>query len=205
MSGMYYFARLIKRLIPSAIKNSRIHKSAVVEAGSQILDCKMDRHSFCGFNCVIVNAEIGAFCSIADRVTIGGSEHPMHFVSTSPVFLSHRDSVKRKYSRHEFRKFPQTIIGSDVWVGYGACIKGGVKVGTGAVIGMGSVVTKDVPPYAVVAGNPAVIKKYRFTQDVITQLLSTEWWKLSDDKLQEYAIFFNSPTEFIDQFSQEKK
>ena len=94
----------------------------------------MARHSFCGFDCVILNSEIGAFCSISDNVYIGGSQHPMHFVSTSPVFLKHRDSVKTKFAKHDYTNMPHTIIGNDVWIGHGAKIRAGVKIGHGAVV-----------------------------------------------------------------------
>ena len=78
----------------------------------------------------------------------------MEYVSTSPVFLDHRDSVKAKFSHHHYVWRAKTSIGHDVWIGEAALIKGGLNIGHGAVIGMGSVVTKDVPPYAIVAGNP---------------------------------------------------
>tara|TARA_R110002072_G_scaffold19469_6_gene72273 strand:- start:425 stop:736 length:312 start_codon:yes stop_codon:yes gene_type:complete len=101
MNIQYVIARIFKKLRPSAIRESDIHPTSVVESGGQIVSTRMDRHSFCGYDCVLLNAEVGPFCSIADQVYVGGSAHPLHFVSTSPVFLGHRDSVKI-FSRHEF-------------------------------------------------------------------------------------------------------
>ncbi|MEZ8292911.1 CatB-related O-acetyltransferase [Vibrio splendidus] len=157
----------------------------------------MKRNSFCGYDCTINNCDIGSFTSIASRVIIGGSMHPMHFVSTSPVFLSHRDSVKMKYSTHDFEYIPRTLIGSDVWVGEGVFIKSGVSIGHGAVIGMGSVVTKDVPPYAIFAGNPAKLIRYRFDEHVIKKLIISEWWERNDDFLNQFGPYFDDPDKFI--------
>ena len=91
---------------------------------------------------------------------IGGGMHPMDWVSTSPAFYIGRDSVKAKFATHTREPVKKIIIGHDVWIGQYALIKQGITVGTGAVIGMGSVVTKDIPDYCVVVGNPArIIKK----------------------------------------------
>ncbi|PRD39388.1 UNVERIFIED_CONTAM: cat [Trichonephila clavipes] len=158
----------------------------------------MDSYSFCGYNCSIVNTKIGKFCSIASGVVIGGIAHPVHFVSTSPVFLSHKDSVRTKFSHHEYLPEIHTNIGHDVWIGEGAFIKAGVKIGNGAVIGMGSVVTKDVPDYAIVAGNPAKIIRYRFEQEIIDALIASEWWSLPAYKLKKLGSYTNDPKVFIE-------
>jgi acetyltransferase-like isoleucine patch superfamily enzyme len=140
---------------------------------------------------------VGSFTSISDRVVVGGSNHPMHFVSTSPAFLSHRDSVKSTYSSFSFYDMPDTYIGNDVWIGYGACIRSGVRVGDGAVVGMGSVVTKDVLPYSIVAGNPARIIRMRFSDDLIQKLLKVRWWDFSDNELTFWAQWFDDPEKFL--------
>ncbi len=196
-SIVYLLGRLQKKARLSAVKSSSIHRTSVVEAGCQIVSCRIERHSFCGYDCVILNAEIGMFCSIADQVYIGGSQHPMHFVSTSPVFLSHRDSVKTKFSRHIYQSMPKTVIGNDVWIGFGAKIRAGVSVGHGAVIGMGSVVTSDVAPYAIVAGNPAREIRRRFSPEICDGLLRSEWWLYSDKILTNCARNFNNPDNFL--------
>lgn len=85
---------LMKKLRLSSIRKSTIHKTSKIESGTSFINSSMARHSFCGYDCAIINAEIGAFCSIASNVKIGGVAHPVHFVSTSPVFLSHKDSIK---------------------------------------------------------------------------------------------------------------
>jgi acetyltransferase-like isoleucine patch superfamily enzyme len=144
---------------------------------------------------------VGAFCSISDNVVIGGSSHPMHFVSMSPVFLSHRDSVKGKFSNFDYLVLPKTVVGHDVWIGYGARICAGVHIGHGAVVAMGSVVTKDVAPYTIVGGNPARVIQKRFDMRVSEGLLATQWWNLSDEKLRHWAQWFDEPEKFLDEWT----
>ena len=93
-----------------------------------------------------------AFLSIANNVVIGGGKHPINWVGMSPVFYKGKDSVKAKFSSYEREKPLVTSIGHDVWIGRNAIIKGGVKIGNGSVIGMGSIITKDVLPYSIVGG-----------------------------------------------------
>jgi acetyltransferase-like isoleucine patch superfamily enzyme len=197
MTLIYYWSKIIKKLRGKAIKNSRIHKTSKVEAGSEIVNSIFDKHSFCGYNCEITDCDIGSFCSIANNVIIGGRMHPVDWVSTSPVFYEGKDSVRAKFSEHKRNKPLRTVIGHDVWIGNRVLIKQGIKIGTGSVIGMGSVVTKDVEPYSIVAGNPAKLIRNRFSDDIITQLLVCEWWKLKENILKELAVYINNPNEFI--------
>jgi len=181
----------------NAIINSKINKTSKIEAGSHIVNSVFDRYSFCGYNCEIINCKVGAFCSIASNVVIGGSNHPMQWVSMSPVFYVGRDSIKTKISTHKREIDKTTLIGNDVWIGEKAIIKQGVSVGNGAVIGMGSVVTKDVEPYAIVGGCPAIVIRKRFEDQIIKKLLDIKWWEFSDDLLHEYAEYITNPEIFI--------
>ena len=106
-------------------------------------------------------------------------------------------SIKKKFSRHERRLEQKTIIGNDVWIGERALIKGGIKIGDGAVIGMGSVVTKNVPPYAIVAECPARIIRKRFDEQLIEKLLKIKWWDFDEEIIQNYAKYIKSPEDFI--------
>ena len=194
----YYFARALNKARMSAIYNSHIDPTSAVESGSQVVGSSMDRHSFCGYDCTILNCDIGGFCSIADQVYVGGSHHPIHFVSTSPVFLSHRDSVKTKFAKHDYSHQPRTIIGHDVWIGHGAKLKAGITIGHGAVIGMGSIVTKDVAPYAIVGGNPGRVIRHRFDDEMIQALLKSAWWEKNDKELLRLGHVFNDPKQFLE-------
>lgn len=196
----YVCARLFKKLRPTAIRASIIHSTSKIEPGSQVVSSEFKRHSYCGYDCLFLNVSVGSFCSISDNVVVGGSNHPMHFVSTSPVFLSHRDSVRAKFSRFDYLDLPRTHIGNDVWIGHSARIRAGVGIGHGAVVAMGSVVTKDVPPYSIVGGNPAKVLRMRFSADVVDRLLASEWWELPDDQLGSWAASFNEPEKFLSEW-----
>ena len=130
-------------------------------------------YNYFGDNTMTLNAEIGNYCSIASNVKIGQGNHDLKCVSTSTHIYEPLNLI------YKTAKPPQkTVIESDVWIAANACIVQGVRIGTGAVIGAGSVVTKDVPPYAIIAGVPAKIIRYRFDEDSIKMLLDSKWWDL---------------------------
>lgn len=193
----YLIYKSLKKLRLIGTKNSTVHKTAKIESGSLFVGSSMDKYSFCGYDCEIINCEIGAFCSIANNVKIGGGHHPIDWVSTSPVFYKGRDSVTKKFSEFEREEHKKTIIGNDVWIGSNCLIKQGVIIGTGSVIGMGSVITKNVAPYSVVVGVPGKTIAYRFEPEIINDLLKSEWWNFDDAKLIEAAKYFKKPIQFL--------
>lgn len=132
------------------------------------------------------NLYIGKYCSIADDVTIFlGGNHRIDWISTYPFnILSEYFPNAKKIVGHPATK-GDVKIGNDVWIGYGATILSGVTIGNGAVIGTKAIVAKDVPSYAVVVGNPAEIKKYRFSKDDIEKLEQIAWWNWDDSKVNE--------------------
>lgn len=202
---IYLFSKLIKKSNLASIINSKIDITSKVEARSCVVSTVMGKYSFCGYDCDVFCADIGNFTSIASGVVLGGARHPMEWVGMSPVFYKGRDSVKKKFSEFELPKDPRVIIGSDVWIGRNAIILSGVRVGHGAVIGAGAVVTKDIPPFAVAVGNPARIKKYRFSDAIIERLLHIAWWDLDDGEIESRSHFINNPSLFIDSFSEKLK
>ena len=191
----YGVARVLNRK-PNAIRGSVIDKTASVGNGAQIVNCKIGRYSYI-YGSSAVETEIGSFCSIAAGTSIGGGSHPTNWVSSSPVFYKGRNVLKTNFSQNEYKEFKKTTIGNDVWIGSNCRIKGGVTIGHGAVIGMGSVVTKDIPPYEIWAGNPAKLIRKRFDDETIEKLLATKWWELPDEKLKEFGDLFNDPKELI--------
>lgn len=120
----------------------------------------------------IYKSRIGKFCSIGYGISIGPGEHYTERISTFP--LSNRALGQEDES--EFVIKGLTIIGNDVWIGNNAIIMQGVKIGDGAVVAAGAVVTKNVPPYAIVGGVPAKILRYRFNDNIIEKLLQLKWW-----------------------------
>lgn len=122
---------------------------------------------------------IGAFCSIAEDVAIlGGGEHNQQWLTTYPLRIALGDPLAGR-DGHPASKGP-TTIGNDVWIGHGAIVLSGVEIGDGAVVGAGAVVTRDVAPYAVVAGNPARQVRLRFDPASIADLLELPWCGLAD-------------------------
>ena len=146
----------------------------------------------------MIEADVGSFCSISNGVKIGGPAHPVQFVSTSPVFHSGNNVLGKNFSKHEFEPFVRTRIGHDVWIGENSIIKAGITIGNGAVIGAGSVVTKDVGAYEIWAGNPARLIRARFDAEVAEAIEKSEWWNYSGDKLKEASALFNDPQKFIE-------
>lgn len=194
----YIFSKLLKKSRLAAILNSQIDKTAKIYSGCLFYDSSIGKYSYLGYDCEIVNCEIGNFCSFASGVIIGGAQHPLNWVSTSPVFYTAGGGAKRHLGDLNHPKTKRTIIGNDVWIGHRAIIMAGVNVGDGAVIGAGAVVTKNVPPYAIVGGVPSSVIRYRFDKDTILKLQNSKWWNLSDDELREYSIYMNNPDAFCD-------
>lgn len=201
MKIFYYISKIIKKARLSSIKNSIVDKTSKVESGTLFVNSNMGKYSFCGYDCEIVNTIIGNYCSIGNNVKIGGGEHPLSWVSTSPVFYEGRDSVTKKFSNFKREPIKKTIIEHDVWIGQNVLIRQGVKIETGAVIGMGSIVTKDVKSYSIVAGNPAKTLRYRFDVKMIEGLLKTKWWDLDDNTLANFASLIQKPADFIKSFN----
>jgi len=139
-------------------------------------------------NSVVANARIGRYCSISENVGIGMTRHPADWLTTSPIsyipgfmnferhFTNWVPEWRRGLAVQAFEIRPETVIGNDVWIGCNVYIKDGVTIGDGAIIGAHSVVTRDVPPYAIVVGNPGKVLRYRFDDALIERLQKLAWW-----------------------------
>ncbi|MDD2899567.1 MAG: CatB-related O-acetyltransferase [Desulfuromonadaceae bacterium] len=145
---------------------------------------------------------IGSFCSIGDYVVIqAGGEHRTDLVST---WSFDEMLFKKKDQSRSYKFTPHTTIGNDVWIGYGAYINSGVQIGSGAVIGAQAAVFQDVPPYAVVMGNPATVVRYRFSQRTVERLLKIAWWDWPQNDIEDSMEWFYGPIdEFLARFDPE--
>jgi acetyltransferase-like isoleucine patch superfamily enzyme len=146
--------------------------------------------------------DIGSFCSIGPNVSLGGlGWHPTDRLSTHPAFYSSRlqagtTFVSGNNKLDQETELQHTKVGNDVWIGAGCIVLDGVTIGDGAIIAAGAVVTKDVPPYAIVGGVPAKIIRYRFDISTINALLKWRWWELSHRELQTMAAQFMGKTQW---------
>ena len=138
--------------------------------------------------------EVGAFCSIGPQVKVhGGGEHVLDRPSTFPMNAMLFDPQRR--NRMDDVDTGPTVIGNDVWIGMGATVLAGVRIGDGAVVGARAVVTKDVEPYAIVAGNPARLLRHRFDADVRDRMLAVRWWDWSDSEIRARRSLFMGDVE----------
>lgn len=124
---------------------------------------------------------IGKFCALARDVkfVMNGANHLMSGFSTYPFFIFGNGWERTALPQGAFPYKGDTVVGNDVWIGYDAMIMPGVKIGDGAIVATRSVVASDVPPYAIVAGNPAKVIRRRFPDEIVAELLDIAWWNWS--------------------------
>lgn len=142
-------------------------------------------------------AEIGAFTSISADVKCSYGNHPVDRVSTHPFFYLPDYGFTAESHVEIAPKNGKIVIGHDVWIGRDSTILTNVTIGHGAIVAAGAVLTKDVPPYAIVGGVPAKIIRYRFDGPTIARLLEMQWWLWSDARLRQTIGDFLSPSTFI--------
>ena len=181
------------------IDNKRKYSSSIIDKGCSFTpDCKIGEKShllgrgsifnhvtignytYIGRGALVQNCSIGKYCSISHEVILGLGSHPLNLFSTSPLFYRVNNPLKIQIVKQdsEFVEYKPIIVGNDVWIGARAIIMDGVIIGHGAVIASGAVVTKDVPPYAVVGGVPAKLIKYRIEPSKIKSYLQSDWYNL---------------------------
>jgi phosphonate metabolism protein (transferase hexapeptide repeat family) len=175
------------RIDPTAVvKDSTLGVWTTVGARTQIQETVFGDYAYVTNDCDIIYSRIGKFCSIASHVRINPGNHPLWRAA-----LHHFSYRSRSYDLHpeddheffEWRRSHPVVLGEDVWVGHGAILLPGVKIGTGAVVGAGAVVTKDVPPFTIVAGVPAKKVRRRVPPEVEAALMRIRWWDWPHEKL----------------------
>lgn len=159
-----------------------------VGALTQIFESVIGDYTYIMQNCQVQYTEIGKFCSIASYVRV----HPVNHPTWRPT-THHMTYRKKAYGFGEtddedffdWRKDNKVNIGHDVWLGHNVTVKAGVTIGNGACIGSNSMVTKDIPPYAIAVGNTAKVISYRFPQEQIDAIEKIKWWDWTHDELKE--------------------
>lgn len=170
-----------------AITNSRFGRYVEIGAQSRVLNAEFGDYSYCDRFCDIANARIGKFANIAAAVRIGPTDHPMdraslhHFLYRSGYYWDDVDDDTEFLARRATRR---ADIGHDTWLGHGVIVKPEVRIGHGAVVASGAVVTRDVAPYMIVAGIPATPLRARFAPDLAERLLALAWWDWDHDRLR---------------------
>jgi acetyltransferase-like isoleucine patch superfamily enzyme len=185
------------------LKGVKFEGSNKIYAHTRINKSEFGLGSFCGEYCDLMFCKIGKWTSIASFVRICSGSHPTKdFVSMHPSFYSVVGGVYKRYAHKQLffneHKYAtekegcfRVIIGSDVWIGNGVWIMEGVTIGDGAVVAAGAVVAKDIPPYAIAAGVPAKVKRYRFSEEDISFLLNLKWWNKEDSWIRNAAPYFD--------------
>ena len=170
----YYWYKY-KSVVRGFIYETTLEEKSEVNKGALVYFSKVGYRSKVNTNTVISNTTIGRYSEIAWNCSIGPRNHLYRNFTISDFIYTDKE---RQMFLH-----PQTIIGNDVWIGCNVIILAGVTIGDGAIIGAGSLVTKNIPPFAVVVGAPAKIVKYRFENNIIERLNDISWWLKDADEV----------------------
>ncbi|GAA4452912.1 CatB-related O-acetyltransferase [Rurimicrobium arvi] len=162
----------------STVHESELEQPVRIGKDSYFYNCRIGAHTYFAGHNVAMNASIGRFCSVAGNVTIGPGMHPAKtFVSTSPYFWSTAGQCGATIAdKSYFKETGSVTIGHDVWIGQNAVILDNIRIGNGAIVAAGAVVTKDVAPFSIVGGVPARQIGMRFSEEEIAFLQEFKWW-----------------------------
>ena len=177
------------------VTNATFGRYVEIGCGSRLADCQVGDYSYCDRYADIANTIIGKFANIAAYVRVGATDHPMekaslhHFHYRSDDYF---DDATHDEAWFDQRRTRYTIIGHDTWLGHGAQVRPDVTIGHGAVVAGGAIVTKDVEPYTIVAGIPAVPLRPRFSVGIAERMIALAWWDWPHDSLREALADFRS-------------
>jgi phosphonate metabolism protein (transferase hexapeptide repeat family) len=178
------------------VRDSTFGAYCEVGARTKVSECSFGDYSYIVADADIIYATVGRFCSIAAHTRINPGNHPLervalnHFTYRSSAYELGEDDA----DFFQWRRNHHVTLGNDVWIGHGAILLPGVSVGNGAAIGAGAVVSKDVPPFAIVVGVPGRVLRYRFAPEIIAALERIAWWHWPHEKLREGLRDFRSMT-----------
>ena len=168
------------------MRNAKLGRFTEIGERVSFKDSTLGDYSYIERHAQAIYAKIGKFSAIAATASINALEHPIERVSQHKITYRPNEYFLAKKIDSRFRETRMAHgveIGNDVWIGYGAVIMAGVKIGDGAVIGAAAVVTKDVEPYAIVAGVPAKFLRWRFEPSISRRIIALSWWDWSHDRL----------------------
>ncbi len=179
----------------SVVRDSRFGKYCKVGARTTVIESAFGDYSYAVNDCEIVYSDIGKFVSIGALVGLNPANHPMeraaqaHFTYRSWQYF---EDLADEAEEFEKRRAQRVVIGHDVWIGRAAIVLPGRSIGNGAIVGAGAVVTKDVAPYTIVAGNPARVVRRRFSEEIAARLDRLAWWDWAHRDLRRAVPDFRS-------------
>ncbi len=169
----------------ASVRDSRLGAYTEVGARTTLAEVEMGEYSYVVHDAQIIYATIGKFCSIASHTRVNPGNHPLervalnHFTYRASAYGLGADEA----GFFDWRRSHHVTLGHDVWLGHGVIVLPGISIGTGAAVGAGTIVTKDIPPFAVAVGNPGRVIRYRFPTEIQESLLRIAWWDWPRDKL----------------------
>jgi len=188
----------------AVVRDCRFGRYTQVGEQTRLGDCLLDDYAYVQHFCDLMSADIGKFANIANMVRINPGFHPMerptlHHFTYRPTMYGMAEEDDAAF--FEWRSRQRVVIGHDTWIGHGAVIMPGVHIGNGAVVGSNSVVTKDVPAYAIVAGASAKLIRQRFPKAIAQALEATAWWDWDHDTLTERMPEFKDLRSFLAKYA----
>ncbi len=188
-----------------SLKNVVFSKNNFLASFVRFTNSSIEEYSYIGEYSDIRNTNIGKFTCIGPKVMIGLGRHPTDtFTSLHPIFYSPLKQVGKSFVQESYfvEYGAQTNIGHDVWIGANVVVTKPINIGNGAIIATGSIVTKDVAPYTIVAGNPAKPVRKRFSEEEITFLEKTKWWLKDEKWFKENIHFMHNLSLFKEKFNE---
>lgn len=187
-----------------SVVRSKIGAWTELMANTRLVESTFDDFSYTAGDVTIIYSDIGKFVNLASHVRINPGNHPMERACQHHMLYrleKYGFADQDDESFFDWRRSYRCVIGHDVWIGHSATIMPGVKIGTGSIVGAGAVVTKDVPPYNVVAGVPAKPIRERFPAHIASKLLEIAWWNWDRDTIKNRIKEFNDVEQFIKRYS----
>lgn len=216
LRAKYTFIDKVKVGEKTKLRHSILEANVSIGSECNITNSSIGRYSYLANNCYLPSTKVGAFCSIASHTILAAGNHPSNYLSTSPVTYKNKTTYAQgfvnqptyqdeyKYVDDKQKFFCE--IGNDVWIATRVtlvCGRNGLRIGNGAIVRSGSVVTKDIPPYAIVQGVPAHIIGYRFETEIIEKIEKLSWWNKDDKWIKAHAQYFSDVKKLLEHIEEE--